>query len=133
MIPIEANPPARRHRCDLRAVVALEWLQIGLAIVAFVAIVSRVVVSAADTRAALSIVAVTTLVLAFLALAVRARMAHQLLRRDRYALELRRRAVRRSDVRWTGGDLNPYVLPRRNLNPLRLPIPPPVRGDRSAI
>ena len=48
----------------------------------------------------------------------------------------RRTAAARASVsprKWTGGDLNPYVLPRRNLNPLRLPIPPPVRGDESAI
>lgn len=29
--------------------------------------------------------------------------------------------------RCTGGDLNPYVSRRRNLNPLRMPISPPVR------
>ena len=29
--------------------------------------------------------------------------------------------------------MNPYVLPRRNLNPLRLPIPPPVRGDEPGL
>ena len=35
-------------------------------------------------------------------------------------------------TRWTGGDLNPYALRRRNLNPLRMPISPPVPGDSSA-
>ena len=27
----------------------------------------------------------------------------------------------------TGGESNPYALRRRNLNPLRLPVSPPVR------
>ena len=44
-----------------------------------------------------------------------------------------RREERRSDSpamssQCTGGDLNPYALRRRNLNPLRMPISPPVRG-----
>lgn len=31
-----------------------------------------------------------------------------------------------TDEKYTGGDLNPYALRRRNLNPLRMPISPPV-------
>ena len=49
----------------------------------------------------------------------------------------RQRAPRRRNrpgkaSQWTGGDLNPYALRRRNLNPLRMPISPPVPGDPSA-
>ena len=32
-----------------------------------------------------------------------------------------------------GGDLNPYSFRNRNLNPARLPIPPPSREGRSTI
>lgn len=38
------------------------------------------------------------------------------------------RASCSSSARCTGGDSNPHVFRRRNLNPLRLPISPPVRG-----
>jgi hypothetical protein len=36
-------------------------------------------------------------------------------------------AIRLSLQKCTGGELNPYALRRRNLNPLRLPVSPPVR------
>jgi hypothetical protein len=88
--PAEADAAVRRARRDLRGLVALERVQIGIAIVLLAAIAVRSRVSAVDTRAAFAISGIVMLALAYLALAVRVRMGQGMLRRELYALELRR-------------------------------------------
>jgi hypothetical protein len=81
--------PLEQLRRDLRGLIALEAMQLVLAIGALLAIAVREILVAEDREVAMAITAVVVLAVAFLLLALRIRAGQSLVRRDMCAIEIR--------------------------------------------
>ena len=85
-------PTLREVRRDLRCLIWLESVQMGVALLILVSVGLEAVITATEMEVAFTRAVALALALAFVALAIRVRVGQTLLYRDVYALEAQRSA-----------------------------------------
>lgn len=106
-VTVHGSSIETRHlRSDLRRLIALEWTQVALAIIALVSVGIRAVLAADDPHVVASLAFVEVFAIALLALAFRVRLGHELLRAELHVAEAHEAMERRFAA--SQSDHHPY-------------------------